>query len=87
MQFQRLWKHLPISYDPQILLKVKKEAIASDWRTDSSSIISFDNLDVNENVNPKDDFELFMNRFTTLKQQCIPKKTVRYNKKVYKDNP
>ena len=29
----------------------------------------------------------FMNRFTTLKQQCIPKKTVRYNKKVHKDNP
>ena len=27
-----------------------------------------------------------MNCFTTLKQQCIPKKTVRYNKKVDKDN-
>ena len=33
-------------------------------------------------ANPNDNFELFMNRFTTLKQQCIPKKTVRYNKKV-----
>ena len=29
----------------------------------------------------------FMNRFTALKQQCIHKKTVRYNEKVYKDNP
>ena len=44
-------------------------------------------LDLNENVNPNDNFELFMNRFTTLKQQCIPKKNVKYNKKVHKDNP
>ena len=44
-------------------------------------------LDLSENANPNDNFELFMNRFTTLKQQCIPKKTVRYNKKVHKDNP
>ena len=44
-------------------------------------------LDLSENAHPNDNFELFMNRFTTLKQQCIPKKTVRYNKKVHKDNP
>ena len=43
--------------------------------------------DLSKNANPNDNFELFMNRFTTLKQQCIPKKTVRYNKKVHKDNP
>ena len=44
-------------------------------------------LDLSENANPNDNFELFMNRFTTLTHQCIPKKTVRYNKKVHKDNP
>ena len=51
-----------------------------------SSNIS-EQLDLNENANPNDNFELFMNRVTTFKQQCIPKKTVRYNKKVHKDNP
>ena len=44
-------------------------------------------MGLSENANPNDNFELFMNRFTTLKQQCILKKTVRYNKKVHKDNP
>ena len=27
-------------------------------------------LDLSENANPYDNFELFLNRFTTLKQQC-----------------
>ena len=44
-------------------------------------------LDLSENANPNANFELFMNQFTTLKQQCIPKKTVRYNNNVHKDNP
>ena len=44
-------------------------------------------LDLSKNVNPNDNFELSMNRFPTLKQQCIHKKTVRYNKKVRNYNP
>ena len=43
-------------------------------------------LDLNKNASPINNFKLFINRFTNLKQQCILMKTVRYNMKVYKDD-
>ena len=65
------------SIEPENATSTAMEAFAN--KLQSSNIT--DQLDLNENVNPNDNFELFMNRFTTLKQQCIPKK------KVHKDNP
>ena len=44
-------------------------------------------MDLNENANPNKYFEIFIDNFTKLKQQCMPRKRVRYDKKLHKDNP
>ena len=44
-------------------------------------------MDLNENANPNKNFEIFIDNFTKLKQQCMPRKRVRYDKKLHKDNP
>ena len=44
-------------------------------------------LDLNENANPNKNFEIFIDNFTKLKQQCMPRKRVRYDRKIHKDNP
>ena len=44
-------------------------------------------MDLNENANPNKNFEIFIDNFTKLKQQCMLRKRVRYDKKLHKDNP
>ena len=43
-------------------------------------------MDLNENANPNKNFETFIDNFTKFKQQCMPRKRVRYDKKLHKDN-
>ena len=45
-----------------------------------------DKLNVDENADPNSNFECFMKHFMKLKQQCLPKKKVRFNKKKHKVN-
>ena len=45
-----------------------------------------DNLNVDKNANPNSNFECFMKHFMELKQQCLHKKKVRFNKKMHKVN-
>ena len=45
-----------------------------------------DKLNVDENADPNSNFECFMKHFMKLKQQCLPKKRVRFNKKKHKVN-
>ena len=40
-----------------------------------------DKLNVDENADPNSNFECFMKHFIKLKQQCLPKKGVWFNKK------
>ena len=44
-------------------------------------------MDLNKNANPNKNFEIFIYNFTKLKQQYMPRKRVRYDKKLHKDNP
>ena len=44
-------------------------------------------MDLNENANPNKNFEIFIDNFTKLKQQCMSTKRVKYDKKLTKDNP
>ena len=43
-------------------------------------------LNVDDNADPNSNFECFMKQFMELKQQCLPKKMVRFNKKKHKVN-
>ena len=45
-----------------------------------------DKLNVDDNADPNSNFECFMKHFMELKQQCLPKKKVRFNRKKYKGN-
>ena len=45
-----------------------------------------DKLNVDVNADPNSNFECFMKHFMELKQQCLPKKKVRFNRKKHKGN-
>ena len=45
-----------------------------------------DKLNVDENADPNSNFECFMKHFMELKQQYLPTKNVRFNKKKHKVN-
>ena len=45
-----------------------------------------DKLNTDENADPNSNFECFMKHFMELKQQCLPRKKVRFNKKKHKVN-
>ena len=45
-----------------------------------------DKLNVDDNADPNSNFECFMKHFMELKQQCLPKKKVRFNRKKHKGN-
>ena len=45
-----------------------------------------DKPNVDDNADPNSNFECFMKHFMELKQQCLPKKKVRFNRKKHKGN-
>ena len=45
-----------------------------------------DKLNVDDNADPNSNFECFMKHFMELKQQCLPKKKVWFNRKKHKGN-
>ena len=47
----------------------------------------FGKMDFKKNANPNRNFKIFLDNFTKLKQNCIPRKRVRYDKKLHKNNP
>ena len=51
----------------------------------NSNIVNLLNLD--ENADPNLNFNKFMERFMKLKQECLKKKVVRFNRKKHKINP
>ena len=45
-----------------------------------------DKLNIEDNADPNSNFECFMKHFMKLKEKCLPKKKVRFNKKRHKVN-